>query len=97
MNIKTDSHTPLNALQNPDVNGTKPTEGLFCEKSRRKPAPFLLLPEVKMFSEMDSKKLSYEFITSLFIQICLIFHQHFCTVILKTVSHDWLFKTTKLF
>lgn len=43
MDIKTDSHIPLNALQNPNVNGTKPTEGFFLEKSRRKSglSPFL--------------------------------------------------------
>lgn len=49
MDIKTDSHTALNALQNPDVNGTKPTEGLFLEKSRRKPglSPFLTVARGK--------------------------------------------------
>lgn len=51
MAIKTDSHTPLNALQNPGVNGTKPTEGLFLEKfwGTRKQglSPFLTLARSK--------------------------------------------------
>lgn len=72
-------HKDFYPLENPAVNGTTSTEGLFLEKSTRKPGLSSFLAVLKTLCKVDSKKLTYEFIISLFIQICLVFRQYFCT------------------
>lgn len=77
MDIKTDSHTPLNALQNPAVNGTKATEGVLEKSTRKRGLRLFLTVARDKDVKMDSKKLTYGFITSLFIQIVSFFTSTF--------------------